>query len=206
MELRKDIVKDIISQALGTNYIKVYARKCELKDIDLNTYKNFLNQNHLQGYSWADFRKGLFLEDELVEVIGIRTKGNHSKESELVRLCTRKGLKVLGGFSRLLKSFGRSLISYIDVSTFSGGGYDAVGFRIVKKNPPVYFYVNLITSSVEPRYTYMRKCIERKFKKGELKYWNAKETEEINMYKNGFARIWNCGTYKVFWDPKAKHV
>lgn len=204
--LRKDIVKDIISQALGTNYVKVYARKCELKDIDLNMYKDFLNQNHLQGYSWADFRKGLFLEDKLVEVIGIRTKGNHSKESELVRLCTRKGLKVLGGFSRLLKSFGKPLVSYIDISTFSGGGYDAVGFRIVKKNPPVYFYVNLITSSVEPRYNYMRNCIERKFKKGELKYWNAKETEEVNMYKNGFARIWNCGTYKVFWDPKAKHV
>ena len=36
--------------------------------------------------------------------------------------------------------------------------------------------------------------------KGELKYWNPSETEEINMYyKNGFGRIWNCGTIKVEW-------
>ena len=70
-----------------------------------------------------------------------------------------------------------------------------LGFKIIKQNGPTYFYTQ--GSQREPRYNYMRKNIEKLYNKKVLKYWNPQETEEINMYKNGFGRIWNCGTYKV---------
>lgn len=195
---QKEKIKNLIKNSLG--FAKsIYARKCIVKEIDNETYKNFLLNYHLQNYSMADLRLGLFYENELVECIGIRTKGNHVKEPELVRLCTKAGFRVVGGFSKLLAHSGMNcMTSYIDRSTFDGKGYYAVGFAKVRENKPTYFYVK--TYFREPRYHYMRKCIEKKFNEGILEYWNPKETEEVNMYKNGYSRIWDCGTIVVRWQ------
>lgn len=200
---RTDIVKSILKASLGIFERKVYARNCTLQEIDLNTYRSFLDKNHLQGYSFANKRFGLFdkTTKELVECIGVNSKGTHSSEPELVRLCTKLNFQVLGGFTKLLKHCGfKKLISYIDIGTFDGAGYGKAGFQIEKENEPNYFYVKNFMRF--PRYTYMRKDIETKFKKKELQYWNPDETEEVNMYKNGFGRVWNCGTYKVVWNAK----
>lgn len=195
---QKDKIKNLIKNSLG--FAKsIYARKCIVREIDNETYKNFLLNYHLQNYSMADLRLGLFYENELVECIGIRTKGNHVKEPELVRLCTKAGFRVVGGFSKLLAHSGMNcMTSYIDRSVFDGKGYYAVGFTKVRENKPSYFYVK--TYFREPRYHYMRKCIEKKFNEGVLEYWNPKETEELNMYKNGFSRVWDCGTIVVRWQ------
>ncbi len=199
-DFKREIIEDILKQSLGICDKKIFARKCTLQKINADTYKRFLEENHLQGYSPADLKLGLFYENELVELIGVNTKGTHSKEPELVRLCSKTGVNVIGGFSKLLKHTELShLVSYIDRATFSGGGYEKAGFTKIKENPPVYFYVKPGKYEKIPRYVFMRKHIEEKFKKGELKYWNPNETEEINMYKNGFGRIWNCGTIKVEW-------
>ena len=90
------------------------------------------------------------------------------------------------------------MTSYIDRSTFDGKGYYAVGFTKLRENKPSYFYVK--TYFREPRYHYMRKNIEKKFNEGILEYWNPKETEELNMYKNGYSRVWDCGTIVVKWQ------
>lgn len=193
---RKSICKSIIAKALGAPCIKIFARKCELKPISLEDYRLFLNTYHLQGYSFADIRLGLYFRDELIQCIGILTKGNHSEIPELVRMCVKSDTQVLGGFSKLLKHSGfHKIASYVDRATFDGKGYEAVGFKPVKVNRPVHFYVE--KHSRIPRYTFMRDKIKKKFQRGELKYWNPLETEEINMYKNGYYRIWNCGTIKV---------
>ena len=77
----------------------------------------------------------------------------------MIRLCTKKNYKVLGGFSKLLKHSGFShLISYIDIGTFEGKGYKESNWKFLKES---------------------------------LSYFNPKETEEINMRKNGFGKIWN---------------
>jgi hypothetical protein len=41
-----------------------------------------------------------------------------------------------------------------------------------------------------------KKNIEHKYNKGELSYYNPDETEYINMIKNGYDRIWDCGNAK----------
>lgn len=70
-----------------------------------------------------------------MKCIGINSKGNHSNDSELVRLCTKKNYKVLGGFSKLLKHSGFShLISYIDIGTFEGKGYKKSNWKFLKES------------------------------------------------------------------------
>ena len=196
-DFKQNIVKSILNLQLNKGNV-IFARNCDLQELDLETYKKFLEENHLQGFSFADLRLGLFYENELVECIGVNTKGTHSKEAELVRLCSKQNTRVLGGFSKLLKaSRVKKVVSYIDRATFSGKGYDEVSFEKIKENNPSYFYVR--KGLRIPRNHFMRRKIKAKFEKGELKYWNPEETEEVNMYKNGYSRIWNCGTIKVEW-------
>ena len=201
---RKSIVMSIIKSALGVYEKRLFARKCNVQKIDLKTYKQFLIENHLQGYSYADVCLGLFYENELVQCIGIHSKGTHSKEPELVRMCIKNNYSIVGGFSRLLKHSGFDyMVSYVDLATFNGSGYTKVGFEVIKQNPPSYFYVSSKDKTHKyPRYQFTRKLIERKYLKGQLDFFDSGLTEEQNMYANGFARIWNCGTSKVVWYKK----
>lgn len=199
---RTDIVKSILLKRLGL-VSKVYARNCIVKDLSVTQYKQFLEENHLQGYAAATIKLGLFYKDELVECVGIlTTMSTHSTKPELVRLCTKKGIQVLGGFSKLLKHSGQGcIISYVDRGTFRGSGYEAVGFKKDRVNPPTYFYVQVGKSYQRiPRYAFQKSRIKYLYEKGLLSYFNPDETEEINMYKNGFGRIWNCGTVRVLYE------
>lgn len=199
-EDRKEIVLSVIRNALGATPRRLFARKCEVRDLTSKVYRAFLVENHLQGYSHADIRKGLFYEGELVELIGVNTKGTHSSSPEMVRLCTLKNTSVVGGFSKLLKATGcASLVSYVDPFVFSGSGYSKVGFEVVNRNVPTYFYVRRGYHKRLPRYMFMRTKIKALYERGKLRYYNPDETEAINMYKNDYYRIWNCGTIKVEW-------
>lgn len=198
---KKEQVKNLLRLALGCkDFNKIYARKCELKNIDINTYRAFLEKNHLQGYSAANIKIGLFYKNELIECIGFKTSGTHSSKPELVRLCTKIGYIVVGGFSKLIKHSGiKNFYSYIDIATRTGIGYEKVGFKIIKQNPPSFFWVHMGNEKRISRQVYMKKNIKKLYEGGQLKYFNPKETEEINMRKNGFGKIWNCGTFKVEW-------
>lgn len=200
-DLRSEVVKSILYLQLSPPKEKIFARKCIIKELDSKTYRNFLETNHLQGYSPANIRLGLFYKDKLVECIGVKKGGTHSKEDELVRLCTIPYTRVLGGFSKLLKACNvNKLYSYVDAATFNGFGYEKSGFTVDKINPPVYFYT--MQSQRFPRNRFMRKNIENMYNQNKLKYWNPNETEEVNMYKNGFGKIWNCGTIRVKYENK----
>lgn len=60
-DFKKDKVKQLIRAALGQYNAKVYARKCEVKQIDSNQYSQFLDINHFQGSVNSAIRYGLFL-------------------------------------------------------------------------------------------------------------------------------------------------
>ena len=92
---------------------------------------------------------------------------------------------------------------YIANRLYIGTGYKAIGFKELYRNEPTYFYVRNAMRRF-PRYEFKRTEIERKYQEGKLKYWNPEETEEINMLKNGYGRIWDCGTTKVYYSPIQK--
>lgn len=196
---KKNIVKSILAIAIGKPTRKLFARKCIVKSISLQEYRSFLLNNHLQGYSFANVRIGLYFEGDLVECIGVNTKGTHSTDPELVRLCTKQGYQVLGGFSKLMKATTiQRMVSYIDRATYSGIGYAQTGFTVLKVNPPTFFWTK--GSNRIPRYMYMKKTIKKLYEQGVFSYFNECEPEWLNMRKNGYGRIWNCGTIKVVWE------
>lgn len=200
---KKEICKSILASSLGIYKQKIFARKCEVKEINLEDWKKFLHENHIQDYTFAEYRLGLYYKDELVQGIGI-TKSNHKQgEIELNRMVTKLNTQVIGGFSKLMshsiKMWNFSKIySYISRRLFDGKGYYASNFKIVKTNEPTYFYVK--HGQRFPRYNFMKNKIKKMYNKGELSYWNENETEELIMNKNQFGKLYDCGTIKVVYE------
>ena len=200
---KKEICKSILASSLGIYKQKIFARKCEVKEINLEDWKKFLHENHIQDYTFAEYRLGLYYKDELVQGIGI-TKSNHKQgEIELNRMVTKLNTQVIGGFSKLMshsiKMWNFSKIySYISRRLFDGKGYYASNFKIVKINEPTYFYVK--HGQRFPRYNFMKNKIKKMYDMGELSYWNENETEELIMNKNQFGKLYDCGTIKVVYE------
>jgi len=62
---KKDIVKSMILNKLGKSKNKIFARKCVIKVIDDNKkIKDFLDNNHIQGFVGSSVKKGLYYKNE----------------------------------------------------------------------------------------------------------------------------------------------
>ena len=108
--------------------------------------RNFLDENHLQGACTSKINLGLFYNDELVEVMTFsKPRFNKNYDYELLRLCSKKYISVIGGASKLFKYFitnhsGCSVISYANRRFSNGNIYRQLGFKELKASNPNYFY------------------------------------------------------------------
>ncbi len=193
---KRPIIESIISSALGIYQQKIFARKCEVKEIDNKIFKEFCNENHIQGECNSSDRLGLFYNNELVQAVGFSKSRFSKNEIELVRMVTKLNTQVVGGFSRLMNRYGKNCISYIDRRLFNGSGYNASGFEYVQTNKPNYYYTKELNRYYRMNFT--KKNIAKKFPNE----YDPKLTEEENMKKLEFYRIYDCGTIKVKWTVK----
>ena len=150
---KNEIVKSIILNKLGKTPNKIYARKCEIKEIkDNNVISNFLNQNHIQSYINSSIKIGLYYNDELVSLMtfGKKRKFMNSKskegEFELLRFCNKLNTNIIGGASKLFKYFIKNY-KYTEITTYAnrchsnGNIYEKLGFNFIRKTEPNYFYI-----------------------------------------------------------------
>lgn len=200
--LKKDIVLSRISSKLKLNK-KIYARKCDIKNVDNNTAKEFLNENHLHGYIRSSINYGLYYNDELVELISIgKSRKVISKNKnipyELLRFASKKYINVIGGFSKLIKQFkqdyNEELFSYIDLSwtDLNGTSYIKSGFELIGKSNIEYWWVNnrLHNPIRENRINYQKaKLVNAGYDKN--------KTEIEIMHERKFYRVFGPGNLIV---------
>ena len=202
---KQEIIKSIICSRLGIYDRKIFARKCEIKEIESSVAKIFFDENHLQGFAKGNIYLGLFYNNELTQAIIINKKGFHDGNVELTRMVTKLNTQVIGGFSKLIsyiyKNYGFSkIISYVNRAWFNGKGYISSGFEIIKENPPSYYYV---ISGKRIHKSYFRKNkIKKMYEKGLLKFYDENKSEHENMLENKIYRIYDCGTIKVQYSVK----
>lgn len=122
---------------------KVYARNCELVYLDHNQCDLFLQLNHLQGTVSGQIAcLGLVYENKLIEIMTFgNPRYNKNYQWELLRLATQSGYKVVGGASKLFKHFvddihPDSIVTYCNLSKFTGEVYEKLGFKHVRNNAP----------------------------------------------------------------------
>lgn len=204
---KKDIIKSRVLNMLKKTNSKIYARNCEIKELNSETKSNFFIENHIQGNSIDKYRYGLFYKDELVSTMSFsnlrKSLGNKKEENtfELIRFANKNNSNVVGGFSKLLKHFIKEIkpnkiISYADVR-WSGLDYENTvysknGFKFIDYTKPNYFYIdkkNYLNRT--HRFSLRKDVLLKMFPES-----NPQKSEWQIAMKNGFDRIWDCGTMK----------
>lgn len=199
---KNDIVKSIILNKLNISN-KIYARKCDIREVNNSDVREFLNRNHIQGFVGSKYKIGLYYGEELVSLMTFgslrKSLGQKTDENvyELLRFCNKIGYSVIGGASKLLKNFlknnnVKSIISYSDNSRGVGNLYKQLGFLFIHQTQPNYYYV--IGDSKSHRFNF------RKDKLVKLGY-DSNKTEVQIMNDLGFYRIFDCGSKK--WEYTA---
>ena len=196
-----DKISTWLLNILNTDKTIVYGRKCQIKIVNVDEEKYFLNMYHLQGYTKSSICLGLYFNDELLEIMSF-TKPRFTKkyEYELVRLCTKYNYSIIGGTEKLFNYFIKnydpiSIISYCDYSKFSGNIYQKIGMDFNKlSNPTIIYcnyYMNVINESILNKYG-----IDNLLGTHYGLHTNNKEL----IIKEGYLPIPNCGnliyTYK----------
>lgn len=123
---------------------KIYARKCQKKEISLIEANEFLNIYHLQGAIKASRCFALIYENEIVSVMTFgKPRYNKKYEYELLRYAASKD--IIGGAEKLFKfSLERlninRLISYCDCNKFDGTVYNKLGFKKIRVSICKHWY------------------------------------------------------------------
>jgi len=185
---RREICKSIILNAIGIHERIIRASKCEICVPSNDEYRDFLEENHIQGFVNATEIYGLKYEGELVAIIAAG-KSRYSRDKyELLRFAVKKNYKIHGAASKLFIKIKRNnLISYCSRDYFSGKLYENLGFEFSHKTSPGYFYVK---NGGE----ILNRVNAQKFKlKKLLPNFDESLTEYQNMFNHGYRRYWNCG-------------
>jgi len=198
---KKPIINSILKNLLNKSD-RLYARNTQIKKIDKREIvKQFLIENHLQGFVNSNINYGLYYGEELVSLMTfmktrkILDKNNNHSEYELVRFCNKLNVSVIGGASKLFKMFvddykPSTVLSYCDISWANGGLYKKLGFELIGVTKPNYYYV--INHKKENRVNY------QKHKLVKLGY-DKNLTEVEIMAQRGFYRVFNCGNEKYLY-------
>ena len=140
---KQEIIKSMILNKLGKNKNKIYARKTEIREIeDTNLIREFLEQNHIQGFVGSTIKIGLFFENELVSLMNFKKQ---NVNYELNRFCNKLNTSVIGSASKLLKYFIKKysddIYTFANLSYSNGSLYNNLNFKISKILSPDYSYV-----------------------------------------------------------------
>ena len=194
-----DDIDKIINILLPKNII--YARNCEIKEVKKKEVDDFLNLYHLQNTcNGQKIRYGLYYNDELIQIMTFgKPRYNKNYEWELLRLCSHKDYKIVGGSERLFKLFLReqnpqNIISYCDNSKFSGDVYKRLGMELINISNPACIWSKgkiKITDNL-----LRQQGFDRLFG---TSYGKGTSNREL-IINEGFVEVYDCGQKVFEWN------
>ena len=196
---KKDIMKSIIRNLLHKSD-RIYARKCEIKDVDSHTAMKFLDENHRQGALGSSTRLGLYYQNELVSLMTFgksrHTIGKSENYTELLRFCNKLNTTVIGGASKLFKYFIKhynfnKIISFSDRAHTSGNMYKLLGFELDHISEPGYVWVDEQTDTAYHRINAQKQNIKRFLNDDSI---DLSQSETQIMESHGFVKVYDSGT------------
>lgn len=144
---RRDVVKSRIRHAISNSKRRIYARNCIVEEIDDSTKNLFLAKYHMLGTDKSKIRYGLKYRGHLVAVMTfINARFAKDFQWELSRYATVANFIVVGGMGKLVKHFEQSIYptsigSYVDIRWGTGISFKKIGFVLLRKTKPNYFFV-----------------------------------------------------------------
>lgn len=197
---KSNIWKSMLNNLLGLNENRIFARKCKIKEVSMDESKNFLEENHLQGYCHSQIRYGLYYNNKLVSLMTFgKTRhfiGNSTHQFELLRFCNKLNTSVIGAASRLFKYFIKTvkpnnIVSYADKRWSNGNIYEKLRFHKYNESKPNYYYV--IGNRRKNRFNFRKSILVKK-------YNCPQDMSEHEFCKSkGWYRIYDCGCLCYEW-------
>ena len=206
-------LKEMLYDTVRADKIAVYARKTEVKPLEKGTAEEFCNRYHLQGWAPATINYGCF-DKKSGELLGVMTFGkprfNHSYDYEIVRLCWKYGYTVIGGAAKLMKHFiedykPNSILTYADITKFTGGIYSRIGFKPIEVTSPNYVWVRhhkKPNKSGNPSGYTLEIDILKRYQAQKKKLINSGYGDDIDteieiMQGHEFVKVSDCGNLKL---------
>ena len=194
----------MLTNILGQTKEKIYARKCEIKEVNPKECTDFLEKNHIQGWCPSQIKIGLYYQNKLVSIMTFGKSrhfiGNGEAQYELLRFCNRLNTNVIGGASKLYKHFIEkykpiSIVSYCDRRWSEGNLYNNLGFSFDHYSRPNYYYI--IGNLRKNRFNYRKSILVKK-------YGCPIDTSEHDFCRQQkWYRIYDCGTKVYKWNKKS---
>lgn len=174
-----------------SKFERIGGRQVSISSISTQQERDFLNINHVQGYTPdRSIVLGAFYKDLLVGVFCI---ANRKNAYEIVRFATHQDYNIRGLFSKFMKHVpeDKDVFSFSDNRHSSGKLYSSSGFTLDHEVKPVYFYTK----------DYHSKMHRRNFSKSALKKKGITIDDSLSEWENmkilGYDRIWDAG--KIRW-------
>ena len=180
--IKHEIIVSRLKEIFSLNY-KILPTECIYSD-NVQYVKEFLENNHLQGYISSTYKCGLYHNDELVMLMTVEKTS--TDVLELSRICTKNGYSIIGGFAKLISHFrelhaGEKMISYADCDwyNFDENEYTAAGFRFVKLTSPNYSWCKREVRNTKPIL---------------IESHNKNKSEVQIMHELGYYRLYDSGS------------
>ena len=196
-----ELCKSRIQNMVMTTNTKIMARKCIIKPVNTSVEREFLNNNHIQGYVASKLCYGLYYDGALVCLMSFSaSRFTSDTQWELIRCCTTMSCVVQGGASKLFTHFIKghsptSVVSFSDRARNTGGVYNTLGFKYHHTSKPNYKYFH--------KSNRLKLLSRVKFQKHKLHKhlprFDPDLSEWENMKANGYNRIWDCGSDVFVW-------
>lgn len=177
----------------GLNH-KVGARTHRVVKVGWAQARDFLAQFHLQG-AGRPAAHCYALVDESGVINEVATWGtdrfSNSGAAELLRLCSRPGITVVGGVSKLVRAFQKDtgaqrLMTFADLRWGTGNAYGKVGFKQDGVTNPGYFW-----AKGTQRWSRVR--FQKHKLQAILENFDPGKSEIQNCRDNGYWRVFDCG-------------
>ena len=209
---RRDIINSILRVHMRNVTNRIYARKCEIIDIEYKECKQFLDSNHLQGNVPSKVRLGLKYNNELVSVMTFgSTRSTIGKKDdvswELLRFCNKVDTCVVGGASKLFKHFvnkyePRRIVSFSDVAHTSGKLYPMLGFNYLRTSDPGYVWVDTKTDRAYHRMNAQKRNIQKFLHDENI---DLSKSESQIMVEHGFVKVYDSGNDVWEWKNRTAY-
>ena len=207
--LNPDVVFSKLRRILGLDgkCERIYARKCDVREIETNMANEFLDDNHIQGGVSSTIYLGAFYCGELVGVMSFLTEGHglwnlNRFATDNKYICCGLGSKMFNYFIKTYCPISvRSFADYRWTLDGKNNLYTKLGFELEYLLRPGYTYFNQNINK------HLRLRRER-FKKSNLnkKYGFPMTMTELEMTKElGYDRIWDCGLFKYVWRKENRN-
>lgn len=192
---KQELYKSLIKHSLQLDK-KVYARNCYIEEAnDLQSCISFIKENHLEGFNGILYKdsKGYYLKDKsshevlMVALVGyIYEQSSKNFKLKLQRICTVKGITVVGGVSKLSKRITNDLGAFLYQTTNDTG---SIISGISTKESCRYYWVDPKSLTYFSRNYCQKSVLEKHFHQPLLE----NDIENTYMERLGFVKVYDSG-------------